>query len=290
MHGHDQLTAAFVVQGEKTALVETGPKSRLETVLEGLDAAGLEELDWIVLTHIHLDHAGAAGSLAARFPRASVAVHGIGAPHLVDPSKLWSSAARIYGDKMDELWGGIDPLTQDRILVLDDGDKVDLGGRSLQAIETPGHAFHHHAFLDDATGIVFSGDALGVRLPGTTSVRPTTPPPEFDLEKAVASIERLRSVGASAFWLTHFGPAQAEPDEVCDEAIEALREWAGWVRVARKHTSDLDEAAALVRQQARDARERELPEGALEKMEDASSYWMNTWGYMRYFDKHDPSA
>ena len=186
---------------------------------------------------------------------------------------------------MQELWGGIDPISQERIMVLDDGDKVDLGGRSLHAIETPGHAFHHHAFLDDATGIVFSGDALGLRLPDVQVLRPTTPPPEFHLEKAIGSIERLRRVGASAFWLTHFGPADDEPDVVCDEAVAALREWAEWVRVARKHTRDLDEVAALVRQQARDALEQRVADDALERMENASSYWMNTWGYMRYFDK-----
>ncbi|MGH2754486.1 MAG: MBL fold metallo-hydrolase, partial [Actinomycetota bacterium] len=106
MHGREGITGAFLLTGEKNALVETGPKSSLEPLLEGLETAGVESLDWIIVTHIHLDHAGAAGSLAQRFPNATVAVHEVGAPHLIDPSKLWSSAGRIYGDDMDRLWGG----------------------------------------------------------------------------------------------------------------------------------------------------------------------------------------
>ncbi|MEA2461585.1 MAG: hypothetical protein QOH90_1762 [Actinomycetota bacterium] len=149
MHRRDGITGAFLVQGDQSALVEAGPKSSLPHVLAGLRENGVDALDWIIVTHIHLDHAGAAGSLAREFPRAKVAVHEIGAPHLVDPTKLWASASRIYGDKMEQLWGGIDPIPEDRIHPLGDGDKIELGGRTLQAIETPGHARHHHAILDD---------------------------------------------------------------------------------------------------------------------------------------------
>ncbi|MDQ3939783.1 MAG: MBL fold metallo-hydrolase, partial [Actinomycetota bacterium] len=165
MHNYDAITGTFVVSGARTALVETGPKSSVQNVLAGLDAHGIDALDWIIVTHVHLDHAGAAGTLAQHFPAARIAVHGIGAPHLADPRKLWTSAARIYGDRMDELWGGIDPVPEERIVVVNDGDRIDLGGRELQAVETPGHAYHHHAFLDTSTGALFTGDALGVRLP-----------------------------------------------------------------------------------------------------------------------------
>src|SRR5688572_14623325 len=212
MHGFDHVTAAYVVAGEKVALVETGPKSKVENVFAGLDALGIDRLDWIIVTHIHLDHAGAAGTIAQRFPEARLAVHGVGAPHLADPSKLWSSASRIYGDRMEEMWGGIDPLDAGRITVLEDGDEIELGGRVLRAIETPGHAYHHHAFLDSDSGCVFTGDALGVRLPGVPVVRPATPPPEFHLEKAIASIERLRGLGASELVPTHFGPVEGDVD------------------------------------------------------------------------------
>ena len=295
MHGHEGITGAFLLHGEKTALIETGPKSSVHNVIAGLEESGVESLEWIVVTHIHLDHAGAAGTLAQRFPGAMVAVHGVGAPHLADPSKLWASATRIYGDDMDRLWGGIDPLPEDQLHVLDDGDVIDLGGRTLTAVDTPGHARHHHAFLDDATGIVFTGDALGVRLPDVGIARPATPPPEFDLEDAIASVERIRGLGARALWLTHFGPSHEgarskDVPQMCDAAIAALRQWAEWVTSARGQTSDVNEAAAIVRRTATVLLEEGLEPAAIERMENTTSYWMNTWGYMRYFDKRQTAA
>jgi len=284
MHGKNAITGAFVVRGTRTALVETGPKSSLEIVLRGLEDAGVESLDWIVVTHIHLDHAGAAGSLAQRFPNAKVAVHEVGAPHLVDPSKLWSSASRIYGERMEELWGGIDALAEDRIHVVRDGDVIDLGGRKLRAIETPGHARHHHAFLDDSSGVVFTGDSLGIRLQDVGLARPASPPPEFHLEDAIASIERLRGVGASAFCFTHFGVAE-DIDRACDAAIEALRRWEGFVREARATEMELDDAAAYVRTRVEESFGDGVDDAAIARMEQTTSYWMNTWGYMRYLDK-----
>lgn len=287
MHGMEGITGCFVVKGsERTALVETGPKSSLEHVLKGLEDAGVDALDWIVVTHIHLDHAGAAGTLAARFPTARVAVHEVGAPHLADPSKLWSSAARIYGERMDELWGGIDPIDPERITALTGGDEIDLGGRKLTAHETPGHARHHHTYVDDATGIAFTGDAMGVRLADVGVVRPATPPPEFDLEDAIASIEKIRALGASELWLTHFGSQKPQSqDEVCDEAVTALRSWAEWVKDARASTEDLDEIAAQVQKRAEEDLGGRLTPDAIDRMEQTTSYWMNTWGYVRYLDR-----
>ena len=160
MLGEPGITGAFLVRGERTALVETGPRSTVEEVLKSLADAGVTDLDVIAVTHVHLDHAGAAGTLAGLFRSAVVAVHEIGAPHLVDPSKLWASAARIYGDEMERMWGGVDPLPAERLRPLRDGDLIDLGGASLRALATPGHASHHHAFLEESTGTLFAGDAL----------------------------------------------------------------------------------------------------------------------------------
>jgi glyoxylase-like metal-dependent hydrolase (beta-lactamase superfamily II) len=292
MHGRPAVTGCFVVRGEgRTALIETGPKSCIGDVLAGLDDGGVETIEWIIVTHIHLDHAGAAGTLAQRFPSARIGVHPVGAPHLVDPRKLWSSARRIYGDRMDELWGGIDPVSEDRITVLSHGDTVDLGDRTLVAIETPGHASHHHAFLDSATGALFAGDALGVRLRDVGLVRPATPPPEFDLERAIESIHRIIEARPTRLFFTHFGSDDSVGvDETCDEAIAALRTWEGWVRKAREETDDLDAAAALVRDQARDSLEEGLTGDQIDRMDQTTSYWMNTWGYMRYLSKREQSA
>jgi len=290
MHGVPGITGAFLITDELTALVETGPKSSIEFVLAGLRDAGVEKLDWIIVTHIHLDHAGAAGTLAAHYPEARVAVHEVGARHLVDPSKLWSSASRIYGDAMERLWGGIDPLPEERIRSLADGDKIELGATTLQAVDTPGHAGHHHTFLDVSSGVAFVGDALGVRLPDVGIMRPATPPPEFDLELAVSSIERIAALDPTEIYLTHFGsPASgtnpASPKEVCGEAIDALRTWADWIQAARNQTTDLDEVSQLIAERSRVAMGAEIDDAAVERMEQTTSYSMNTSGYMRYFDK-----
>ncbi|MDQ3982034.1 MAG: MBL fold metallo-hydrolase [Actinomycetota bacterium] len=286
MHGFPGITGAFVVSGEKTALIETGPKSSIEHLLSGLEDAGVARVDCIVVTHIHLDHAGAAGTLARRWPDAKVFVHPVGAPHLADPSKLWSSAARIYGDAMDRLWGGIDPVPPDRIVEVADGDVIDLGGISLRAIDTPGHARHHHAYLEESTGVLFSGDALGVRLPDVPLIRPATPPPEFDLETAIVSIGRIRDVAPERLCFTHFGlRAGEDPAETCDAAADALMEWAGWVASARAEAQDLDAVAELVRREAGVSYGSRLDQAAVERLEQTTSYRMNTWGYMRYMDK-----
>lgn len=285
MHGYEGITAAFIVRGAKIALVEAGPKSSVDNVLAGLEAAGVETLDWIVVTHIHLDHAGAAGTLAQRFPEARIAVHPVGAPHLVDPSKLWSSASRIYGDAMDRLWGGIDPIDERRIETIEDGDTIDLGGRMLTAIETPGHAGHHHAYRDDPTGIVFTGDSMGVRPQGIAAIRPATPPPEFKLDVALESIERLRASDASELWFTHFGRSDLPLEEAFDEAGEALRRWGDWVADERERSHDLDEVTAGVVAKDKVHLGATLSSEDVTRMEHTTSYRMNVSGYMRYFDK-----
>jgi glyoxylase-like metal-dependent hydrolase (beta-lactamase superfamily II) len=292
MHGLDGITAAFVVRGEQTALVETGPKTSIAAVRAGLQDLGVTSLDWIIVTHIHLDHAGAAGTLARDWPEARVAVHAVGAPHLINPTKLWASAERIYGDRMERLWGGIDPIPEERIHALDDGDEIDLGNRKLTAVDTPGHARHHLAFVDDATGIAFVGDALGVRLGDVGVVRPATPPPEFNLEDTIKSIDRIRALNPSDVWLTHFGAAGRGigvlgVSDACDAAISSLRRWEEWVRAGRSRSTDPTAVTAFVQEHARSELEDRLSAADVARMEETTSYQMNVSGYMRYLDKHD---
>ena len=288
------ITGSWLVQGERTALIETGPRSSLHNVLGALADMNVDRLDVIAVTHIHLDHAGGAGTLAELFESADVAVHEAGAPHLVNPSRLWSSASRIYGTAMEEMWGGIDPVPADRIRTLADGDVIDLGGASLRAVATPGHASHHHAFLEENTGTVFAGDALGVRLPDLGVVRPATPPPEFDLEAAIASIERLAGLGAERLVLTHFGPTEEgaqelSPPEMCERAIEALRRWTDWVRSARGETSEVEDAAGAVERAARADLEGGLSPAQVARLEKTTTYRMNTWGLMRFLNRTEQS-
>src|SRR3972149_6493964 len=170
--------AVYLLLGDRPALIETGPASTVETVLQGVRAAGLDprDLQAAAVTHIHLDHAGGAGTLAQRFPHLQVYVHPIGAPHLADPSRLLTSARRLYGDALETLFGQILPVPADRVHVVKDGDVLPLGSRRMKALETPGHASHHHVYLDEASGDLFTGDAAGVAMPGPREVGPPPPP------------------------------------------------------------------------------------------------------------------
>jgi len=202
-----QAVGCYLLLGERPALIETGPASTVETVLGGVRAAGLapEDLRAVAVTHIHLDHAGATGTLVRRYPRLDVYVHPIGAPHLVDPSKLIASAARLYGDDLPRLFGEIMPVPADRVHPLHDGAEVVLGSRRLTAYDTPGHARHHLAYHDRDRGDLFTGDAAGVALPGSRYVRPPTPPPEVDVPAWDHTIARMRALRPRRLLLTHFG-------------------------------------------------------------------------------------
>lgn len=202
-----EAIGCYLLLGERPALIETGPASTLDTLLAGVRAAGLDPQDLraVAVTHIHLDHAGATGPLVKRYPHLDVYVHPIGAPHLVDPSKLVASAGRLYGDDLQRLFGEIVPVPADRVHALQDRDELLLGSRRLVAYDTPGHARHHHVYHDQAGGDLFTGDAAGVSLPGSRYVRPPTPPPEVDVPAWDQTIARMRALKPRRLLLTHFG-------------------------------------------------------------------------------------
>src|ERR1700684_3063353 len=207
--GMDQLTAGFLIEGPVPSLVEPGSQSTVPAVHAALAALGLgpADLRWIIVTHIHLDHAGAVGDLANDFPNATVVVHERGARHLVDPTRLIDSASRVYGPLLDSLYGRMTAVPEDRLIAAGDGDRVDVGnGRALVLVAAPGHAKHHHAVLDEHTGTLLVGDAVGVLLPDLGVLRPATPPPDFDLEQAVHSLQRFAELRPEHMVLTHYGP------------------------------------------------------------------------------------
>jgi glyoxylase-like metal-dependent hydrolase (beta-lactamase superfamily II) len=240
------VTAGWLVEGPAPVLVETGSQTSVPVVLDALAGRGLgaDDLAGIVVTHIHLDHAGGVGDLARAFPRATVYVHPEGARHLVDPSRLVASAGRVYGDALDTLYGRLDPTPVERIRTLDDGDDIVVGGgRVLTAVHSPGHARHHLALHDSASGVLFAGDAAGVRLPDVGVLRPATPPPDFDLDLAVRSLHLFAARRPSKLALAHFGVLDGEPAAVLGEAEDVLREWAGVAEAAWRRGDDV--AAAL---------------------------------------------
>lgn len=229
--GYAGAVAAFLLaDGDDLALVETGPGSTLAALEAGVAEAGfaLPQLTAVAVTHVHLDHAGAAGAVLARAPRATLYVHPRGAAHMVDPGKLVASATRIYGEHMDRLWGAVEAVPASRVRALDDGARVPCGARRLVALHTPGHAVHHVALHDEDLGDVYTGDVAGVRLAGAPYVRPPTPPPDVDLDAWRTSVARLRAVGARRLLLTHFG-AVADVDWHLDDLLARLFEWSGWI-------------------------------------------------------------
>lgn len=170
--GWNHVTAGYLLDGPVPVLVETGSQTSVRTVLAQLSVLGVgaHDLAGVVVTHVHLDHAGGVGDVAEAFPNATVYVHEQGARHLVDPTKLVSSAERVYGPLLDELYGRLTPTAADRVKILCDGDSIDLAaGRSLISIDTPGHAKHHLSLHDSLSGVMFVGDAVGVRLPEVRS-------------------------------------------------------------------------------------------------------------------------
>ena len=287
MHGFEGITAVYYLPGPHPTLIETGPGSSLKNTLEGLDEAGVNDLDFIVVTHIHLDHAGAVGHLAERFPNAQVIVREEGAPHLIDPSRLWASAARLYPD-MEGTWGEMKPVPSSRIVSIS-GDQtvVDLGdGRRLDAIYTPGHAKHHMALLERRSGYVFVGDALGVRIDGV--IRPATPPPEFDLEVSLESIERIRSFRPARLFATHFGPAE-DVNSTLDDAGGRMRQWVEAAEPIVDAGGGVDEVAEEFRRR-KDEFYPDVSAEIVEKLEGTTSYDLNARGILRYLSKKKEAA
>jgi glyoxylase-like metal-dependent hydrolase (beta-lactamase superfamily II) len=184
-------------------LVESGPGSTVGALEQALKAQGyaLRDVTHVLLTHIHLDHAGAAGYLASQ--GAQVFVHPVGAPHMLNPEKLISSATRIYGDLMQTLWGDFLPVPAEKLTILADQQEVVVGDLRFVALDTPGHAEHHFCYLFE--DLCFSGDVGAVRIPGHQYMRVPMPPPEFHLEKWRASVQRLQTIGFKRIAPTHFG-------------------------------------------------------------------------------------
>lgn len=288
--GRSETIAAYLVyDGDTAALIETGPASTVDTLLDGVQAAGvpLESLRHIFVTHIHLDHAGAAGVLSRRLPWTRVYVHPVGAPHLVDPSKLRASASRLYGDQMESLWGTIAPVPQESLVVINDGDEIQIPGSTLRVVETEGHAWHHHAYLDTKSGLLFTGDIGGVRMPGVRYVRPPTPPPELDIDAWRASIARLRALNATGLCPTHFGLFRGNLDWHWDDLEKRLVASGQFVR--EQLEKDADESAIL--QQLKSQAMSEFANLGVDPStyDAAISYESLVAGYVRYWKKQSES-
>lgn len=281
-----QTIAAYLIVGPAgPVLVETGPGSTLPTLLNHLAGYGYEPADihHVIVTHIHLDHAGAASWWAQQ--GAQVYVHPFGLPHLVDPSKLLASASRIYGDKMDSLWGTMVPAPTERVTAVHDGDIISAGGLQFHCLETPGHARHHHVIRLE--NIAFTGDAAGIRLPHNPLVDMPAPPPEFDRETWQHTLDRLQAAQFTTLYPTHFGPLHDVNHQLdtlralINEATEFLHQQM-LLGLARPELIAAYETWVRARGQALG-----LTAAQMHQYEMANPLYMSVDGIMRYWQKRN---
>ncbi|MBZ9753130.1 MBL fold metallo-hydrolase [Deinococcus sp. HMF7604] len=282
--GTPGVIASFVFDtGDGLALVDTGPASTLPALRVALEALGarLEDVRHLLLTHIHLDHAGGAGEVLAQVPQARAYVHERGAGHLARPERLLASASQIYGDQMERLWGGMRPIAPARLTALKGGERLRLGELEVQAIATPGHASHHLAYHSGDE--LFVGDTGGIRLTETQTPRAPTPPPDIDLEAWRTSLDILEALEATRLHLAHFGTYAKTPDHWAG-LRRTMTADAEWVRAGLAAGQDFETInAAFTGELMADLRAEapDLPG----RYDFACPPWMSVQGLMRYWQR-----
>ena len=246
--GRSRLIACAVLETDAgLILIDPGPTSTLNALERALTPlGGLQAVNDVVLTHIHLDHAGCVGQLAANLPEVTVHVHPIGARHLINPERLIRSATRIYKERMGPLWGAILPVPDGQVCAIADGTHLQIGGRTLRACYTPGHASHHIVWIEDAAEVVFAGDAAGMRIEGADHIIPVAPPPDIDLVAWEETLSKLESENPKRLFLTHFGLVK-DVKEHLYRMRERLNAWSDAVRhsLDEGYESDAARAAAF---------------------------------------------
>ncbi|MEN3048296.1 MAG: MBL fold metallo-hydrolase [Candidatus Caldarchaeales archaeon] len=245
---YDRTNATFLVRTNgKAIVVDTGYASRYERVLRALRAIGVtrEELSVVALTHVHLDHCGAAPKFVRDFPNATVLVHPKGSRHLADPSKLLEATKSIFRPRDFEAMGGMDPVDPSRVAEVSDEEDVEVGGVTLRAVYTPGHAPHHVAYLLMPHNYVFAGDALATRGPIFSFPLPDTVPPKFDVEQGLRSIDRIFDLGARLVMITHYGTYLAT-EEMREEELRLYRSWFERIRALKDERLDHGAIAEII--------------------------------------------
>ena len=284
--GRPQIIATAVLRGPSgVALVDPGPSTTQANLIKALGAHGLALTDvrHILLTHIHLDHAGATGSLLRVNPDIEVYVHERGARHLVDPTKLVASATRLYGDDMERLWGEVASVPAAQVRQLVGGERLEIGGRVLEVAYTPGHAIHHVSYFDPGSRVAFVGDVAGIRRGSGAYILPPTPPPDVDLEDWRASADRILSWDPDTLFLTHFGPHGGIRPHF-QQLFERIDTWSALVRrLLRDDTIDDAERERRFVQTSLDDIRRTIGEVEAERYSRAGRLDYSWQGLARYW-------
>ncbi|MEX0875247.1 MAG: MBL fold metallo-hydrolase [Actinomycetota bacterium] len=282
LFGARELSCSYLVHAAEPALIETGPATVFETVRDELARLRVEPKH-VVLTHIHLDHGGGVGHVADLFPDSTIWVHDVGAPHVVDPTRLVASARRLFGDALETMYGEPVPVAEDRVRVMDEGSVIGLGDRDLRVLYTPGHARHEVTLYEPDSGTAFVGDTAGICY-GKDWQKPATPPPEFDLEAALDSLARVQKLKPQTICFTHFGTAR---ESALDKAASDLRKWDSILRPLVLREAGEDEILAALEPAVGDPPGDESFAGAATEL---SSTRNSMLGYLRYYRKQAETA
>jgi glyoxylase-like metal-dependent hydrolase (beta-lactamase superfamily II) len=285
------IATALLESGSHCAVVDPGPGSTLGTLHQRLQARGLSvgDLDAILLTHIHLDHAGATGALVRENPRLAVYVHKNGAPHVIDPSKLLASAQRLWPNELQLLFGDALPVPADNLRILEGGEALTLGSRQVEVVYTPGHASHHVSYLDKTEGVAFVGDTAGVRIEGNSFVMPATPPPDIDLGIWDTSFTAILERQPARLFLTHFGYSD-NPSEHILLFRERLHRWAALtaeiLRTAASDSAAMDSFMSATYAEI----SQHLPAGEADHYAFSAGLNLSFLGLARYLRKRATAA
>jgi len=277
----DRAIASFLIESaDGLILIESGPETTFQSLENGIKNFGyqVEDVKHVILTHIHFDHAGAAWKLARS--GAKIYVHPIGLPHLANPERLWNSAAQIYKDDMDRLWGKMESISENQLVAVDDGDELTLGGEKFKIHYTPGHAVHHNAIqYGDA---VFTGDVGGVKIESGPVV-PPCPPPDIDLALWKQSIQKLQSLNVKTLYLTHFGKHENTKSHF-DDLENTLDDWANWIKPYYDAKVSAEELTPKFMEYTKNQFiVRGLNESQIQVYEYANPSWMSVSGLLRYW-------
>jgi len=279
----DSAIASYLVETEEgPILFETGPHSTFPKLKASVEAAGyqIQEIKHVFLTHIHLDHAGAAWAFAKE--GAKIYVHPFGARHLISPEKLMSSAKRIYQDKMDMLWGQMNPIPEEQVVIVEDKTEFKIGNKTIKGWHTPGHAVHHIAYQMEK--ILISGDVAGVKIAGGIVV-PPCPPPDINIEDWQASINLIRGLDIEEIYLTHFGKI-TNIEAHLNELEKRLLGWANWIKPHFDQQHEIKDILPLFSAfAAQELRDNGVSEADIKKYDAANPAWMSVAGLMRYWKK-----